>query len=163
VDSSAEGSQHLTDAGQPPAKKCRFGKWGEVVVEGDEDEDGSQSTAEKKFDSYFKVGKPESADPEQALVSSKSSMFRRLAELAGQVLSIPDTSASSERTFSRAGLIVTEKRKKLGPKRINDLLVIHNYYLVRFSVLNLQTIMNDGAIQSCFGTKIVHSIPHKSV
>jgi len=148
VDSSAEGSQHLTDAGQPPAKKCRFGKWGEVVVEGDEDEDGSQSTAEKKFDSYFKVGKPESADPEQALVSSKSSMFRRLAELARQVLSIPDT---------------TEKRKKLGPKRINDLLVIHNYYLVRFSVLNLQTIMNDGAIQSCFGTKIVHSIPHKSV
>jgi len=57
-------------------------------------------------------------------------MFAQLANLARRVLAIPATSASSERTFSRAGLILTEKRTNLNPQKVNDLLVIHNYYVV---------------------------------
>jgi len=87
---------------------------------------------EIEVDFYLKVGVPDDDDPAKVLDwwRAKSAIFTRLAKLARRVLAIPGTSATSERTLSRAGLIITDKRSRIDPKRVSDLLVIHNYYLV---------------------------------
>ena len=111
----------------PPLKKSRFGDW----FEGDNREDPALGN-EIEVDFYLKVGVPDDDDPAKVLDwwRAKSAIFTRLAKLARRVLAIPGTSATSERTLSRAGLIITDKRSRIDPKRVSDLLVIHNYYLV---------------------------------
>lgn len=52
--------------------------------------------------------------------------FPKLARLGKEVFCIPASSAASERNFSRAGLIVSEKRSSIDPDRVNDILIIHN-------------------------------------
>ena len=47
-----------------------------------------------------------------------------LASLAKRVLTIPSSSAKSERVFSSGGNIVTAKRNRLSPKNVQNLLVI---------------------------------------
>jgi len=83
---------------------------------------------------YLKIGIPSSDDPAKLLPwwKAKAVILRRLSKVARRVLAIPATSASSERTWSRAGLILTEKRTKLSPQKVSDLLVIHNYFLVSY-------------------------------
>jgi len=127
----ASSSKQSDDA--TPAKKSRFGDWWE------EDTDSGTTTLlgiEDEVDLYLKLGRSDSDDPSQLLSwwKAKSTTFKRLAKLAKRVLCIPATSASSERTLSRAGLILTEKRTNLGPKNVCDLLVIHNYFLVNIRV-----------------------------
>ena len=51
--------------------------------------------------------------------------YKRLAELAKMYLSIPATSASSERTFSSAGNIVSTKRTGLLPENVDLLVFLH--------------------------------------
>ena len=51
--------------------------------------------------------------------------YKRLAELAKTYLSIPATSASSERTFSSAGNIITTKRTCLLPENVDLLVFLH--------------------------------------
>jgi len=123
----------ITRPAQPPAKKSRYGRWDADAAT----QPSLESTAEDELDFYIKAGKMASDDPYDILPwwKEKASMFPLLARLARMILCIPATSASSERTFSRAGLIVTEKRTRLDPKRVNDLLVIHNYYLVSTDLL----------------------------
>jgi len=85
----------------PAPKKSRFGEW-----EDDDDVDSSDS-CEVELDLYLKVGRPKNDDPSKILSwwRENSILFPRLAQLARGVLSIPATSASSERTFSRAGFL----------------------------------------------------------
>ena len=52
------------------------------------------------------------------------SMFPRLAKIARTILAIPSSSAKSERVFSTGGNIVTAKRCRLGPRRVEQLIVI---------------------------------------
>ena len=115
-----------SEAVPPPAKKGRYGTW--------EDQSISTCTPEEELELYLKTGKRVLDDDGTLLQwwQSKASLFPRLAILAKQILAIPATSANSERNFSRAGLIVTNKRSKISPENVDDLLVIHNYYLVRF-------------------------------
>jgi len=112
---------------ETPAKKSQCRDWAEA-----EDDDTAESTAEVEIDFFLKVGKPDNDDPGKVLHwwKEKACMFPRLAR---QVLAIPVTSASSERTFGRAGLIITEKRTTISPTKVN-ILVILNYYLVRLSL-----------------------------
>jgi len=72
-----------------------------------------------EIDLYQKVGKCSDEDPAKLLPwwREKSFTFKRLAELARRVLAIPATSASSERTWSRAGMIVTDNGLGLVHKR----------------------------------------------
>ena len=112
----------------PPAKKSRFGDWSEDETDVTTNPLGN----EVEIDLYLKIGRPVSDDPSKLLQwwQSKSTTFKRLSKLARRVLAIPATSATSERTWSRAGLILTEKRTNLSPKKVCDLLVIHNYLMV---------------------------------
>ena len=52
------------------------------------------------------------------------SMFPVLGHVAKTVLTIPSSSAKSERTFSCAGNFVTAKRNRLGSKKLEDLVIL---------------------------------------
>ncbi|KAE8738458.1 hypothetical protein FOCC_FOCC016055 [Frankliniella occidentalis] len=53
--------------------------------------------------------------------------FPKLAKLAKQVLCIPASSASSERAFSIAGLIISPRRNLLSSDHLDDMLVLRGY------------------------------------
>jgi len=108
----------------PPPKKGRFGSW--------EEEESNVMTPEEEMALYLKTGKRHEDDPSTLLAwwKGKASVFPRLAILAQQILSIPATSSNSERNFSRAGIIVSDKRSQISPSNVDDSLVIHNYFLV---------------------------------
>jgi KRAB domain-containing zinc finger protein len=55
-------------------------------------------------------------------------LLPRLASVAREILSIPATSASSERCFSAAGNVVTAERTLLDSERAEELIFIHNNY-----------------------------------
>ena len=51
-------------------------------------------------------------------------MLPTLANIAKKILAIPASSAKSERVFSTGGNIVTAKRNRLAPKKVENLIVI---------------------------------------
>jgi hypothetical protein len=55
--------------------------------------------------------------------------FPLLAGFARHYLAVPATSTESERMFSLAGAVVSPMRTRLGPARVNELVVIRSYYL----------------------------------
>jgi len=50
----------------------------------------------------------------------------KLATVARRVLSIPASSAASERAFSAPGLTVSQRRTSLDAETINNILLIHS-------------------------------------
>jgi hypothetical protein len=52
--------------------------------------------------------------------------FYFLSKLAMKYLSIPTTSAPSERVFSTAGLTIAKDRARLNPDRANELVFLHD-------------------------------------
>ena len=47
-----------------------------------------------------------------------------LSKVAKKVLTVPASSAKSERVFSTGGNFVTKKRSRLSPKKVEELIVI---------------------------------------
>ena len=47
-----------------------------------------------------------------------------LAKVARKILAIPASSAKSERVFSTGGLVVTAKRGRLSPSKVEDLILL---------------------------------------
>eukprot|EP01022_Parablepharisma_sp_SALTPOND_P017656 TRINITY_DN28641_c0_g1_i3.p1 TRINITY_DN28641_c0_g1~~TRINITY_DN28641_c0_g1_i3.p1 ORF type:complete len:264 (-),score=7.31 TRINITY_DN28641_c0_g1_i3:81-872(-) len=67
--------------------------------------------------------------------------YPNLAPLAEKYLSIPSSTVSVERLFSRAGNVVTKKRTRLAPDVVNDLLILkmrhyQRFFLLLFSIYN---------------------------
>lgn len=54
--------------------------------------------------------------------------YPRLSQFAKKILAIPASSAASERVFSAAGNLITEKRNRLGPKSVNNILFLNSVY-----------------------------------
>ena len=54
-------------------------------------------------------------------------MLPKLSALAKRILAVPATSTSSERLFSHAGNIFTEKRTRLSAEKLDDLFLMWNY------------------------------------
>jgi hypothetical protein len=52
--------------------------------------------------------------------------FKYLSVLASRVLSIPATSAPSERVFSTAGLTITKDRARLASQTAKELIFLHD-------------------------------------
>lgn len=57
---------------------------------------------------------------------SKSNEFPKLSKIALQIHAIPASSTPSERTFSTSGSLITEKRSRLLPESIEDILLVHD-------------------------------------
>ncbi|KAF3840348.1 hypothetical protein F7725_019065 [Dissostichus mawsoni] len=51
--------------------------------------------------------------------------FPNVAQIACSILSIPASSAASERDFSTAGFVVSERRSQLKPGTVDDILFLH--------------------------------------
>ncbi len=58
-----------------------------------------------------------------------SNLFPRLYKVAKFLLPIPASSASSERMFSKAGFVLNERRQRLSPNSVDDILLHSNTYL----------------------------------
>jgi hypothetical protein len=54
------------------------------------------------------------------------SKFPCLSLIARRLFSIPVTSAAVERSFSAAGLTITERRSSLDPSTVNDILLVRS-------------------------------------
>jgi hypothetical protein len=55
------------------------------------------------------------------------SSYPVLSKVAARVLGVPAASAAVEREFSLAGNIITQKRSKLSPDAVNDMVFNHSY------------------------------------
>lgn len=58
---------------------------------------------------------------------NNSRNYSLLSKLALKIHSIPAISAAADRAFSLAGNIITEKRNRLGPKRVDNLIFLHSF------------------------------------
>lgn len=59
---------------------------------------------------------------------NNSTKYPKLSKLAINLLSIPASSASSERVFSLAGNIITDKRNRLEPKTVDSIIFLNSIY-----------------------------------
>jgi hypothetical protein len=102
---------------QNKKRKLDFNEWA----------DYSDNSAENELNLYRHLSLCENVD-ENLLNWWKihSSTFPNLAKLAKKILSIPANSASSERNFSAAGSVVTERRTCLSPNNVDAILIIHD-------------------------------------
>lgn len=58
----------------------------------------------------------------------RKSMFPNLFKIALKMHSIPASSMQSERTFSRSGMIINDRRSSLNPKTVEDLMLLNKNF-----------------------------------
>lgn len=58
----------------------------------------------------------------------RKSMFPRLFKLALKMHSIPASSLQSERTFSKSGFVISDRRSNLNPKTVEDLMLLNKNF-----------------------------------
>ena len=116
---------------EPPAKKQstltdRFADW--------EDDAATYASAPKPVDDEMtdylssRLSVSDNPDTESVLDWWKlhKDPYPALSKLARFILSIPASSAPSERAFSVCGRIMEERRTRLGPQSISNILFIHS-------------------------------------
>lgn len=80
-------------------------------------------THEDELSNYIAMGKPdESATTVLEWWKVRQSAYPRLSKVAKKVFCVPATSAGSERVFSRAGFVLSDKRSNTSPDNVQDLL-----------------------------------------
>lgn len=110
-----------------PAKKQRI----KYNISDFEDTDESDSEI-SELDRYIamKPGKFRNSDGNQTDVlkwwHTNETKFPLLSKIAKCILSIPASSAASERDFSSAGLTLSDRRTNMCPKRLDDILFLHS-------------------------------------
>ena len=60
--------------------------------------------------------------------NEKKKDFPWLSTFARALLCVPATSTPSERVFSVAGMVLSAKRSRLSPQRVNKIIFIHDNY-----------------------------------
>lgn len=93
----------------------------------DEEVQSDVSNALSEIDMYRNL--PLATDEEFNIMSwwrNQSAKLPRLSQIARYILSVPASSAPSERNFSVAGLTVSKLRNKLSPKNVDDLLFLRS-------------------------------------
>lgn len=82
---------------------------------------------------YLAAADPTELNDDGDLLSfwkKRTTSFPLLSTLARAMLCVPATSTPSERVFSVAGLVLTAKRSRLMPQRVNKIIFIHDNYHV---------------------------------
>ena len=67
-------------------------------------------------------------DPLNWWKENESTKYSAVSLLAKKYLSIVATSVPCERLFSEAGTIISKKRNRLSPERLNQLLFLNSYF-----------------------------------
>jgi len=81
---------------------------------------------------YALMGRPDGETDALTWWSRRESSYPRLAKVAKKFFSIQASSSESERIFSVAGGILTEKRNSINPESVGDLV----FYAVNHAVSN---------------------------
>jgi hypothetical protein len=69
----------------------------------------------------------------------KHASYPVLAKVAARVFAVPATSAAVEREFSFSGNIITQKRSRLSPDTVNDMVFNHSYKIYKEKFGNSKT------------------------
>ncbi|KAH9361951.1 hypothetical protein HPB48_003640 [Haemaphysalis longicornis] len=105
---------------EPAAKRSllqEFNEWQDAA---------EAQTTDSELDSYLRDS--DSCEDIRRLLEwwgAQRKKYRGLSFLAKKVLSIPSTSASSERNFSAAVYVLQERRTCLKPENLDNLLFLH--------------------------------------
>ncbi|CAG5025644.1 unnamed protein product [Parnassius apollo] len=93
----------------------------------------SGSAVENESWKYFSTACPEDLEPYGGDVlqycKDRKTCVPSLYTLARSILNIPATSMPSEIVFPTAGLVITAKRSRLNPLRLNRIVFIHDNYV----------------------------------
>lgn len=92
---------------------------------------------EDELDRYYKTKTPHLDQDPLVWWKEYEKTFPTLAHLARMFLAVPASQATTERTFSTAGNIVTEKRTRLTPEHVEKL-VLFNKNAQFFDQLELE-------------------------
>ena len=92
-----------------------------------EDSSSSDECTEDEVSAYtdFKSPREENFDV-LSWWKEHATRFPNVAHIARSILSIPASSAASERDFSTAGFVVSERRSQLKPATVDDILFLHS-------------------------------------
>ena len=82
-------------------------------------------TAERILDNYFELHLEDRKVDPILWWQQKSLAMPHLFKLSKKVLMIPATSVPSERIFSKAGLLCNDRRNRLTPKHVNEILFLN--------------------------------------
>ena len=89
-----------------------------------------------EIESYTKHGSDKSTNSHESLHEEYNPLsfwkkmhgtYPILSKIAARVFSVPASSAAVEREFSLAGNVVTQKRAKLSPDVVNDMVFNHSF------------------------------------
>lgn len=59
--------------------------------------------------------------------STRQDMYPKLYHVFSKLSCVPASSCASERAFSRAKYIISERRSSIGSENVNDLLILSSY------------------------------------
>ncbi|CAF1438083.1 unnamed protein product [Didymodactylos carnosus] len=127
-------------------KMKRFGREFENDASSSEEEDKANKSDNESFD---KIPQPDELDvylkltvdsdilPENPLKfwHENCATFPVLSKVARKIHSIPATTAAVERTFSAAGLVVTERRCNVNPSQADNILLIRSVEMMNSRTL----------------------------
>ena len=82
-------------------------------------------TAERILDSYFELHLEDRKVDPILWWQEKALIMPHLFKLSKKVLMIPATSVPSERIFSKAGQLCNDRRNRLTPKHVNELMFLN--------------------------------------
>jgi hypothetical protein len=111
--------------------------------ENDDDQQASSKTSSHaiEIDLYLKHGSDKTtseihdAQVEEynplSFWKKRHASYPVLAKVAARVFAVPATSAAVEREFSLTGNIITQKRSKLSPDTVNDIVFNHSYKIYK--------------------------------
>ncbi|XP_052119547.1 uncharacterized protein LOC127748768 [Frankliniella occidentalis] len=90
--------------------------------------EGSEGSEDEidELERYFRDAKAVSSEDLLAWWKSAGA-YPRLQLLAMRILAISATSASSETVFSKAGFILSDRRKRLAPKTVDAIIFLHQH------------------------------------
>jgi hypothetical protein len=86
-----------------------------------DDSDSDSDASETEFDTYMKYKKQHIKDPLEWWKQSQG-MFPKLAQMARDTYAVPATGSGVEREFSISGNIVNNRRNRLSPTTISNLM-----------------------------------------
>lgn len=115
-----------TAVDEPPPKKkstSHFADWEE-----DTDVTSAPRTADDEITEYLSSRLSDNPDPDNVLQwwDFNKERYTALSKLARFIFSIPASSAPSERAFSVCRRILEERRTRLAPQTVSNLLFLHS-------------------------------------
>lgn len=127
AEDTGSSSVQSTTSENKTDKRSNFWDVLETIKQNSLNKNNKVDVYELEFDRYIKSGVLERNADILKWWSDNSRNYPNLAVLARKYLSIPATEASSERLFSTAGNILTNKRSSLATENLAHLVYLHEF------------------------------------